>query len=46
MRAFHFHTIHDGRMRPVKIYGATIRDAVASLRAGLYDGETIVGWPT
>lgn len=43
-RYFHFQTIHEGRQRGYAILGTSVRDAVATLRAGLYDGETIVGW--
>jgi hypothetical protein len=44
MNTYHFHTIHNGRMRSCPVQGTSVRDAVATLRAGLYDGETIVGW--
>lgn len=41
---YNFHTIHEGVMRAYPVLGYSVRDAVATLRAGLYDGETIVGW--
>jgi hypothetical protein len=44
MNTYNFHTILNGRMRSCQIKGTSVRDAVATLRAGLYDGETIVGW--
>lgn len=47
MRTFHFHTIVDGDLSEtyhVPVEGETIGQAVATLRASLRDGETIVGW--
>jgi hypothetical protein len=44
VRTYHFHTIHEGVMRGYPILGTSVRDAVATLRSALYDGETIVGW--
>jgi hypothetical protein len=41
---YNFHTIHEGVKRAYPVLGYSISDAVATLRAGLYDGETIVGW--
>ena len=43
-RYFHFNTIHEGAQRSFRILGDNARDAVQTLREGLYDGETIVGW--
>lgn len=45
IQAFHFHTMIDGEKKgPFQIMGTSVQDAVADLRRGLYDGETIVGW--
>ena len=41
---YHFHTVVNGRTMTCKVLGWSIRDAVATLREMLYDGETIVGW--
>ncbi len=41
---FHFHTVIDGKVRPNKVLGFSVQDAVQTLRGLLYDGETIVGW--
>lgn len=41
---YHFHTVIGGKVRTNKVLGWSIRDAVATLREMLYDGETIVGW--
>lgn len=41
---YRFHTVLDGVKRSYPVLGYSISDAVATLRAGLYDGETIVGW--
>lgn len=44
MNTYNFHTICNGRTLTVAVQGTSVRNAVATLRAGLYDGETIVGW--
>lgn len=44
LRYFHFRTIIDGKVHANKVLGFSVRDAVATLRGMLYDGETIVGW--
>lgn len=44
LRYFHFRTVIDGEVRTNKVLGWSVRDAVATLRGMLYDGETIVGW--
>lgn len=45
VQTFHFRTIIDGEVqRPTTIQATSISKAVATLRRGLYEGETIVGW--
>lgn len=44
LTAYNFHTICEGVMRPCKVHGHTVWEALADLREMLYDGETIVGW--
>lgn len=44
MRTYLFHTMIDGRKYVVPMRAASIREAVADLRAALREGETIVGW--
>lgn len=44
MRTYNFHTIVNGKTIWVVVREASIRDALATLRAGAYEGETIVGW--
>lgn len=44
MRTYNFHTQVDGRIFWERVQGRTISEAVATLRANLRDGETIVGW--
>lgn len=43
MRTYRFHTNIDGRTFRETVQGRTISEAVATLRASLRDGETIVG---
>lgn len=44
MIRFQFHTIHNGTVRTYTILGTSGAAAAATLRSGLYDGETIIGW--
>lgn len=44
MRIYNFHTIVDGRYHWVKVEGLSVSEALATLRAAIRDGETIVGW--
>lgn len=41
---YRFRTTHNGVVRIADVQGVTAFDALRTLRAGLYDGETIVGW--
>lgn len=44
VRYYSFKTRHGGIVRSYEILGTSVRDAVTTLRAALYDDETIVGW--
>lgn len=44
MRTYNFHTIIDGTVRWTVVHADSVREALRTLRATNYEGETVVGW--